>query len=158
MLSDVQIVTNNPQIEYNVSYEDISVKLTNVGYGVSQILPLLVEILSNEKTWFAIQQPEVHLHPKAQSAFGKFIFESFNIKENRFLIETHSDYTIDKFRYNLNKDKSHSIESQVVFFEKHLTGTKFTCLPISKDGKYPEEIPQNFRDFFIDEELKMLEI
>jgi len=47
--------------------------LVDVGYGVSQSLPLVVEMLQRQRTIFLLQQPEVHLHPKAQAELGSFI-------------------------------------------------------------------------------------
>ena len=48
--------------------------LCGVGYGVSQILPLLVDLLlSTNRYGFLIKQPEVHLHTKAQAQFGTLI-------------------------------------------------------------------------------------
>jgi predicted ATP-dependent endonuclease of OLD family len=85
----------------NILYNSLPIKITNVGYGISQVIPLIVEILTSKGDTFAIQQPEVHLHPKAQSAFGEFVYHSSVENKNRFIIETHSDYTINRFRYNL---------------------------------------------------------
>ena len=46
--------------------DESSFNMTSVGYGVSQALPVVVELLARApETWFAIQQPEVHLHPRA---------------------------------------------------------------------------------------------
>lgn len=143
--------------EINILYQGIPIKLPNVGYGVSQILPILVEILSSKQDTIAIQQPEVHLHPKAQSAFGQFIYNSNYNNKNRFIIETHSDYTIDRFRFNLGEDNSvEKPEAQVVFFERENGGTNFRIIPILNDGNYSDEQPENFRKFFIDEQIKML--
>jgi hypothetical protein len=47
--------------------------LTDVGYGVSQVLPIIVDSLNNSKeSIFLLQQPEVHLHPRAQAELGSF--------------------------------------------------------------------------------------
>ena len=54
--------------EILVRFAGAELNINNVGYGVSQVLPLVVEFLSKEKgCTFAIQQPEVHLHPRAAS-------------------------------------------------------------------------------------------
>ena len=56
--------------------------LCDVGYGVSQILPLLVDLLlSTKEHGFLIQQPKVHLHPKAQAEFGTLV--SNLVKRNK---------------------------------------------------------------------------
>ena len=50
--------------ELDIVLDDKALNLSTVGYGVSQSLPVLVEVLDRPRgTWFAIQQPEVHLHP-----------------------------------------------------------------------------------------------
>lgn len=134
-------------------------KITNVGYGISQVLPIITEIVSRpENSWFAIQQPEIHLHPKAQAAFGEFIF-SFLAENKNFIIETHSDYIIDRFRLCTNRSETVSEEqSQVVFFQRTEQGNKLTLIPIAADGSYPEDQPKEFQEFFIKEQLNLLSI
>ena len=120
-------------------------------------MPIVIEMLRNKNHLFSIQQPEVHLHPKAQSAFGEFIYNSITEFKNRFIIETHSDFTINKFRYNQYLNKNEKLQAQVVFFEMCETGTKLTLLKINNKGQFPENIPDSYSKFFIDEEMKMLE-
>lgn len=142
----------------NIEYDSLPVRITNVGYGVSQVLPLIVEILTTKREAFAIQQPEVHLHPKAQAVFGEFVYKSALKNKNRFLIETHSDFTINRFRYNLFKsEEKGKINGQVLFFERCPKGTRVVSLPFNDKGQYPDDMPLNYSNFYIDEELKMLE-
>jgi len=109
--------------EIDIVLNSSAFKITNVGYGVSQVLPIIVDILARvENTVFAIQQPEIHLHPKAQAALGDFIYNS-NLNENKnFFIETHSEYLIDRFRFNVHKNKEKDSDSQVLFFERTANG------------------------------------
>lgn len=145
--------------EIIIKYNETPIKLTNVGYGVSQILPLIVEMMSSRRTTFSIQQPEVHLHPKAQAAFGSFLFKACTNEEHTFLIETHSDFTINRFRHSLKKGQSKKeISSQVLFFERTSDGNTVSKISISKNGNYETELPDSYRNFFIDEELKLLEL
>ena len=72
--------------------------LIDVGYGVSQVLPLLTEMLRpNAPSMFLLQQPEVHLHPSAQAALGS-LFCSIAGPDRQLVVETHSDYIIDRVR------------------------------------------------------------
>lgn len=146
--------------EIDVGLEENFFKIHNVGYGVSQVLPIIVDILGrNETDVFAIQQPEVHLHPKAQAAFGEFLYKVTSIYNKYFIIETHSDYLIDRFRLNIYKNKKdNNVDSQVVFFERNEKGNKIHIIEINENGQYPEEQPESFNDFFIKEELELLEI
>jgi predicted ATPase len=150
---------NSSPFEIIIKYEELEIKLPNVGYGVSQSLPLIIEILSSKNTCFSIQQPEVHLHPKAQSAFGSFLFNAVKIDNNKFIIETHSDFTINRLRYKLHTSKKDvEFNSKVLFFERGSEGNTITNININKDGSYSDKVPSTYRDFFIDEELKLLEL
>jgi AAA15 family ATPase/GTPase len=150
--------------ELHIKLGGRAVNITNVGYGVSQIIPILAEIMSRpDESWFVIQQPEIHLHPRAQAAFGDLIFKSAIVENKKFIIETHSDYTIDRFRIKLNKllkeDSSSEIESQVVYFERNSNGQNTLCeIPILNDGTYSEDQPDGFRDFFIREQLDLIQL
>lgn len=150
---------NSSPFEIIVKYKEIEIKLPNVGYGVSQSLPLIIEVLSTKKTCFSIQQPEVHLHPKAQSAFGSFLYNAVKNDQNKFIIETHSDFTINRLRYKLHTSKKEvPFNTKVLFFERNSEGNTITNIKINKDGSYSEKVPTSYRDFFIDEELKLLEL
>lgn len=133
--------------------------IANVGYGVSQILPLITELVTAvEHEWIAIQQPEVHLHPKAQAAFGDIILMSYLNKKINFLIETHSEYTVDRFRMSYSKEKIKSEDAQVLFFKKTISGNQVYPITIGKDGRYVGSLPKEFKDFFINEELRLLDL
>jgi predicted ATPase len=147
--------------EIRININNKNHKLSNVGYGVSQALPLLIQISSAENgEGFIVQQPEVHLHPRAQAAFGDFFFEMAKERGHCFLIETHSDFLIDRFRLSLYKsDASKKPTSQIIFFEKTKSGdNKLTTIPISQDGLLPNEVPAEYKEFFYKEEFEMLEI
>lgn len=144
--------------QLEIVLEDKPLNISSVGYGVSQALPIMIELFARIKnSCFAIQQPEVHLHPRAQAALGD-VFYSVAQKDNKkLLIETHSDFIIDRFRANINKNKT-NINSQVLFFERVDGFNKVYSIPIHKDGKYDDNQPESFRSFFIKEELDILRI
>jgi predicted ATPase len=149
--------TKNP-FELLIRFKGADLNINNVGYGVSQVLPLIVEFLTTERRrLFTVQQPEVHLHPKAQAALGGLIFELSKEKKHAFFIETHSDYLIDRYRLAMRSDSTPP-ESQMLFFVRTEGGNNVHCLKISNEGLYPADQPKEFRDFFIKEEIKLLDI
>ena len=131
-----------------------------VGYGVSQSLPVIVELfMRSSGQWFAIQQPEVHLHPKAQAALGDLFFKSAVSDNKKFLIETHSDYTIDRFRMNYRKKNKKVLpKSQIIFFERDRDVNKAYRIQIEEKGELPVDQPAGYRKFFIKEEMKILDL
>ena len=92
--------------------------IMDVGYGVSQSLPILVDVLTDAKSdrdrgrrrhtarTFLLQQPEVHLHPRGQAQLANLFIEAFKKNGSRFLIETHSDYIVDRVRIAVRKRKA----------------------------------------------------
>ena len=134
-----------------------SLRINSVGYGVSQVLPLVVEILARrDKSWFSIQQPEVHLHPKAQASLGDLFFRVTEKDNKGFLIETHSDFIVDRFRLNCRQHSDHKIDAQILFFERTPIGNQISAIPILPNGEYPEDQPKAFREFFLQEQINLL--
>lgn len=93
---------NETQLELRISrftkYEDERcdyVNIADVGFGVSQILPVLVALLAAKKDQVVyIEQPELHLHPRAQYSLARLIAEAVKEKELKVIIETHSSVLI----------------------------------------------------------------
>ncbi len=145
--------------EINIKFHKKPYNILYVGYGVSQILPILVGILGEgEGEYYAIQQPEVHLHPKAQSAFGDLIYYLSSKEDKKFLIETHSDFIIDRFRLALKKSDIKNIKAQVLYFTREQNLNKVYPIEILQNGKYSKNQPKKFKEFFIKETMEMLDI
>lgn len=143
--------------EVDIVLDGRPLNLSTVGYGVSQSLPVLVEVLARPHgSRFAIQQPEVHLHPRAQAVLGDVFFEMAATEQKSFLVETHSDFTIDRFRMNYRKARGQKPESQILFFERKEGKNTVTPISISPSGELPSEQPPSYRHFFIKEELEVL--
>lgn len=147
--------------EVRIQFGGANHRISNLGYGVSQSLPILLEIAASEnQDTFIVQQPEVHLHPRAQAAFGDFFYEMGQSRDHSFYIETHSDFLIDRFRLRLKNSKKRStLTSQVLFFSQNSNKSNIVeLIKIKFDGNYSEEISSKFREFFIHEELQLLSI
>ena len=147
----------NAPFSITVKQDGLPVNLTNVGYGVSQILPPLIDILVAKSQMFVIQQPEVHLHPKAQASFGDFLFQSALNQHNSFMIETHSNYMIDRFRYAMHCE-SNQLKVQVLYFYRANHGTEVQPIDIDTSGRLQEERPIEYDEFFVDEDIKLMEV
>jgi hypothetical protein len=142
--------------ELNVVLNKRSLSVSNVGYGVSQALPVVVELFIRPRdTWFAVQQPEVHLHPRAQAAIGDVLFQLALEEEKKFFVETHSDFTIDRFRLGFRGAKQVP-SAQILFFQRTASGNRVTPIAIDRDGNLPDDQPQEYRDFFICEQLRLV--
>ena len=66
---------------------------------------------------------------------------------------------INRFRYEMHHaEKKPKGEAQVLFFERTEAGNVITVMPIVKNGRFNCEIPDSYGDFFVDEELRMLDL
>lgn len=143
--------------ELDIVIDSKALNISTVGYGVSQSLPVIVELLHrSDNTWFAVQQPEVHLHPKAQAALGDLFYELVVQEKKKFLVETHSDFLIDRFRLNYRKKNKKKPNAQILFFQRIDEHNTATSLTIDEAGDLPALQPKGYRDFFIHEEMKIL--
>ncbi len=129
--------------------------LIDVGYGVSQILPLLTELLRPKSNQiFLLQQPEVHLHPSAQAALGG-LFSAAASENKQLVIETHSDYLINRVRMDI-RDKRCTLQANdvsILFFESHGAGVEIHSIGIDNLGNVIGA-PSSYRRFFLDETVR----
>lgn len=141
--------------QLKVKLDAVELGLENVGYGVSQALPVLVEMFVRPHgTYFEVQQPEVHLHPRAQATVGDVVADLARSESKGFLLETHSDFTIDRFRLNLRRNGP--IDSQVLFFQRRRGGNSVTPIAIGQSGDFDPHQPPAYREFFLNESLALL--
>jgi hypothetical protein len=131
--------------------------LIDVGYGVSQSLPILVEtVLQSENVTFLLQQPEVHLHPRAQAELGSFFAQQVG-RKHRFVIETHSDHLIDRVRMEVRRGTLKPEQVSLLYFERQKQGATIHNLELGPDGSIIDP-PAGYRQFFMDEERRLLDI
>ena len=131
--------------------------IIDVGYGINQILPILVEIIHSVPTTFLLQQPEVHLHPRAQAEFSTFLAKSVSKKQHSFLIETHSDYIIDRMRMSVRDKIIKPDDVSILYFEPEKKGgaVKIHNIKVDNQGNLIDT-PPGYRDFFMKESDKLL--
>lgn len=115
---------------------NIETTIKHVGFGVSQVLPIIVEGLRfNNYETLILEQPEIHLHPKVQSSLFDFLY-SLTLKRKKIIVETHSDHFITRMRRRVAEDKENKLLNEInfVFVEEAETGHIFRRLDLSKMG------------------------
>ena len=125
--------------------------LMDVGYGVSQILPLLVELLSDDESLFLLQQPEVHLHPSAEAALGS-LFCSTAASGRQLIVETHSEYIVDRVRMDIRDRTTHLKPDDVslLFFDRTDLDVRIHSLRFDEQGNLLDA-PDGYGQFFMNE-------
>ena len=126
--------------------------LIDVGYGVSQVLPVVTELLRTDApSIFLLQQPEVHLHPSAQAALGS-LFCQIAEPQRQLVVETHSDHLLSRIRMDV-RDGEGNLKPEdvsILFFERRDLDVHIHSLEIDDEGNVLNA-PPVYRQFFIDE-------
>ena len=161
LFADVQVknlgdsLSSSFQLEFKIRQAQAT-NLMYVGYGISQILPILVRVLREKDHTFLMQQPEVHLHPKAQAALTSLFIELTKQKNNNFIIETHSDYMIDRARIEIMKGKIKPEDVSLIYLEAKGTDVEVYNLGFDRQANFSPDPPINYRSFFLKEEDALL--
>lgn len=128
-----------------VGKKDIDVALPDVGFGISQLLPFIVQSLVSEEQIISIEQPEVHVHPKLQADLGDLLAASIEKKRpNQFIVETHSEHLILRLQRLVYKGKIKPEDVSVIYVSRGPEGAKAERLRLDEDGDFIDEWPNGF--------------
>lgn len=143
----------------NVTRKGKQSNIVDVGYGISQALPILTDLIeAPAKSGFLFQQPEVHLHPQAQAALGSYFVNYINEhKTSRIVAETHSDYLIDRVRLDVKRGVIRSRDVSLLYFETSGSSTSVFEIEIDDGGNFVK-VPDGYRSFFVKEQMDILGI
>ncbi|ASD62810.1 AAA family ATPase [Bdellovibrio bacteriovorus] len=121
-----------------------SVALANTGYGVSQVLPIIVAKAFSNKGAILIEQPELHLHPKAQAEIAELLLEMAE-EGHQLFIETHSEHLILRLRSLVAQKKSPLPPDEIKLFHvnKKKDGSTLDEVSITETGDL-EGWPEGF--------------
>lgn len=125
------------------------VNLVDVGFGASQILPIIVEGFISKDSLILIEQPEIHLHPKAQATMGDLLIDISSKQNNKIIIETHSDLVISRICTRIANGDFESSNVAIYYLNPTENGTEIIDISINEDGQY-----ENFPDGFFEERYK----
>lgn len=125
--------------------EPVSVAFADVGYGISQLLPFIVQSLISDKRIISIEQPEVHVHPRLQADLGDLLVAAIKKDHpNQFIIETHSEHLILRLQRLVRKREIKPEEVSVIYVSRRPEGAKAERLHLDEDGDFIDEWPNGF--------------
>lgn len=132
-----QIVIINPET-------NIDATISNVGFGVSQVLPLIVEgFYSNPNSTILIEQPEIHLHPKVQADLGDLLIELTRQGRN-IIVETHSEHLISRLTRRIAEGTKFTHQDLAIYyFSQKEKYTQIQNIHINELGQF-ENWPEGF--------------
>jgi predicted ATPase len=127
--------------------------LKDVGFGVSQILPIITEgIMAKAGTTLVIEQPEIHLHPRAQANLSDLFIQLAKEGKNS-IIETHSEHMILRFARRVAEGKLKKEDIVIYDFNLHKSGTQIKEVTFDEFGNL-KEWPAKFFETDLEETMK----
>ena len=128
----------------------------DVGYGVNQLLPILVRMFNAPRMMtFLMQQPEVHLHPRGQAELSSLLVDLVRRMEHKFIVETHSDYMVDRTRIEIMKKRISPEDVSLIYLEPSGNSVKVHNIEFDDQANLLG-VPDGYREFFLRESDRLL--
>lgn len=147
-LNDVHL-----ELEVATSLQDANnkVNIADVGFGVSQVLPVIVALMVAEPEQLVyLEQPEIHLHPRAQHKLAKIIADAAQ-RGVRVIVETHSSLLLLGVQTLVAEGNLSPELVKLHWFQRDMnTGaTTITSADLDEMGAFGEEFPEDFDDVIL---------
>lgn len=154
----LRVIPTRRQVTLRDQRTNIDLHPEDLGTGISQVLPVLVAALGHNKNIVAIEQPELHVHPKFQVALGELFIHATKdegIAPNTvFILETHSEYMMLRFLRRLYETANDELEPDahsltpddigVYYVNPAGDSTEITHLRLTEEGEFLDRWPNGF--------------
>jgi len=139
------------EIIVKVTNNSLPVSLNDVGFGISQFLPIVVADLQlREESTLFVAQPEIHLHPSVQAQFGDYMVNRINQSRENYIIETHSEYLLNRIRLAIVKKEIAREDVKIYFFQNYGEDTQTHQLEFTTDGQILNAPEDFFKTYMMD--------
>jgi hypothetical protein len=127
----------------------------DVGIGISQVLPVLVNAYASRNLLLAIEQPEIHLHPALQAELADVFIESaLGERKNTLLLETHSEHLILRVLRRIRETSENELPAgchpikpddvAVLYVQPGPSGAELLKIEVREDGEFASPWPNGF--------------
>ncbi len=120
------------------------VRLTDVGFGVSQVLPVLILCYyAPEGSILILEQPEAHLHPKVQAELADLLIEVVKNRRLQIILESHSEHLLIRLMRRIAEEQISADDTAFYFCEMNEGVSEIERLNVDDYGNITNW-PQNF--------------
>lgn len=147
---------NSTHYEVRVIRGDLDCNLLDVGFGVSQVLPVLVlAYFAPRHSTVIIEEPEIHLHPLAQRLLADLFVEVSQQRHIQFLVETHSEHLFRRLQLLIADQKTDENKCRLYFVEQPNNKAQLRNLKADTYGRIDNWPDRFFGDAIADTEQQM---
>ena len=116
---EVRQVGRSSRYELVIHKDGVTANLRDVGIGVSQVLPVLtVAYFVAPGSTVLLEEPEIHLHPLAQSILAEMFVEVSSKRKVQFIVETHSEHLFRRLQTLIARGQTDVDRCQMLFVER----------------------------------------
>ncbi len=120
------------------------VQLIDIGFGVSQVLPVLILCYyAPEGSILILEQPEAHLHPKAQTELADVLIDAVTNRNVQIILESHSEYLLSRLQRRIAEKAIASVDTALYFCEINDGTSEIEQLDVDQYGNI-RNWPQDF--------------
>jgi AAA15 family ATPase/GTPase len=137
----------------------ILINIVDVGFGISQVLPIAVQLyVTGRQQFLLIEQPEIHLHSKAQADIADLMIDAINYGKKTIVLETHSENLLLRLRRRVAEGEVISSNNVAIYYvEQKDNISRVHKIKLNQLGDL-EDMPEDFKDFFIDNYTDIMSI
>ena len=148
-LQEIAEGTNLYRSIVRTSGSSVSTALTDVGFGVSQILPVLVLLYYVPKgSIVMLEQPEIHLHPSVQSDLADVMLNVVEARQLQIVVESHSEHLLRRFQRRVAEEEASSKNIKLYFVSREEGRAEAKDLSLNEWGEI-----ENWPDEFFGDEM-----
>lgn len=141
---EVRQVGRSSRYELVIHKDGVVANLRDVGIGVSQVLPVLtVAYFVPPGSTVLLEEPEIHLHPLAQSVLADMFVEVSKQRDVQFIVETHSEHLFRRMQTLIAKRKTTIQKCRMLFVERRGADAVLRQLDVDEFGTV-KNWPTNF--------------
>ena len=125
------------------THTEVAITIADAGFGASQLLPILIQgLIAPEGGTMLLEQPEIHLHPKAQADLADFLVE-VSRRGVGVIVETHSEHLLTRLRRRIAEESLDRSHVALYYVTRSEEGSQVTPVEINEYGQVPDA-PQGF--------------
>jgi len=144
---EIKQLGRSTRYELVVHRGGIEANLRDVGIGISQVLPVLtIAYFSPSGSTIILEEPEIHLHPLAQSLLAELFVEISKERNVQFIVETHSEHLFRRMQTLVAKQEITPDDAAMYFIEAEGRAAKLRELQIDDYGRVINWPPTFFGD------------
>lgn len=142
---EVKQLGHSTRYEIVVHKDGVVANLRDVGIGISQVLPVLtLAFFAPAGSTVLLEEPEIHLHPLAQSVLAELFVEVSRERQIQFIVETHSEHLFRRLQTLIAKEALTTDDCRLYFVEREGADAKLKSLELDTYGRIVTEWPPKF--------------